>query len=154
MEIGDTKIPDEMLEVANNAFFKAESLTGQPKATDGERLGFALIESLRWLKDILHPRNVDFHRAILEAERKRFPGSDQDTQVIMRRVDFEYGVSFARNYLQRMFTSEPTKDERQADLIAIANKLMATPDWRSADLYHALLEAFRLGETFREKGSL
>lgn len=39
------------------------------------------------------------------------------------------------------------------DLISIANKLMATPDWRSADLYHALLEAFRLGEAFnaREK---
>ena len=105
MEFGNTIIPDEMLEVANNEFFKAASLNGLSNCTDGQRLGFALMAVVRWFSDtILHECNVDFHRAILAAERERFPGSDQDTAIIMRRVDFEYGVSFARHYLWRLFT--------------------------------------------------
>ena len=118
MEIGDTKIPDEMLEIANNEFFKAASLNGLPNRTDGERLGFALAAAVRWLRDdLLHERSVDFHRAILSAGRERFPGDDQDTAVIMRRVDLEYGVSFARNYIRRLFSIQ--KDEPMDDFAHI-----------------------------------
>ena len=102
---GDAIIPDEMLDVANNEFFKAASLNGRSSCTDGERLGFALVAVVRWFSGtVLHECNVDFHQAILAAERERFPGSDRDTETTMRRVDFEYGVSFARNYLRRLFT--------------------------------------------------
>jgi hypothetical protein len=113
MEFGDTKIPDEMLEAASNEFFKAASLNGLPNCTDGQRLNFALVAAVRWfVHDILHECNVDFHRAILAAEQKRFPGSDQDTAVITRRIDFEYGVSFARRYIRGLFTVRAT-DPRQ-----------------------------------------
>lgn len=107
MEIGDTKIPDEMSEAANNEFFKAASLNGLPNVTDGERLGFALIAAVRWLRDkVLHPANAEFHRAILDAERERFQRFEQDGVALARRVDFEYGVSFARNYISSMFSAK------------------------------------------------
>lgn len=104
MEIGDIKISDEMWEVASEAFLSAP-LNLFP---DDQRLGFALVAAIRWLRDkVLHPANVDFHRAIMNAERDYYLGSDQDTSVIARRVDFEYGVSFARNYLSGMFSAKP-----------------------------------------------
>ena len=59
--------------------------------------------ALGWLEEILHERNVDFHRAILSGEQERFPGADEDLNIISRRVDFEYGVSFARNYIHNLF---------------------------------------------------
>ena len=153
MEIGDTKIPDKMLEIAADEFFRAASMNGRPSCTDRERLEFVLVAVVRWLRyDILHERNVDFHQAILDAERKRFPGSDTDLSVIARRVDFEYGVSFARHYIRQLFEIQK-REEEQKDIISIANNLIANSDWRSADLYHALLEAFRLGEAFNAKES-
>lgn len=51
------------------------------------------------LTAILLPSSVPFYRAIREAERKRYPGSETDPTVISLRVSFEYGASFARNYI-------------------------------------------------------
>jgi hypothetical protein len=44
-------------------------------------------------------------------------------------------------------------DLPESDLISIANRLTANPDWRSSDLYHALLRAFRLGESNGKKNA-
>lgn len=64
-----------------------------------------LEQVILWLTDILHERNPEFHRAILKREKEYFPGDDGNLPVISRRVDFEYGVSFARNYIRDMFVA-------------------------------------------------
>ena len=93
---------------------------------DGDGLGYIeehrtldhLEAALRWLDRILDTCDVDFHRAILESERERYPGSDNDLYVISCRVAFEYGASFARNYVRRMYlASEPEVLEEIKDLL-------------------------------------
>lgn len=65
-----------------------------------------------WLGNKLHEGNVEFYKATVGAERKRFP-EDSNLAHISRRVDFEYGASFARNYIRDLFTEpelEPNKE--------------------------------------------
>ena len=45
----EIKVPEAMLNVAANEFFKAASLNGVGSATDFERLSYALKSALRWL---------------------------------------------------------------------------------------------------------
>lgn len=71
-----------------------------------EQIEKSLEAALRWQKEKLSESNVEFHRAILAAERERFPGSDEEGSVVAQRVGFEYGISFARNYIREMFMGE------------------------------------------------
>jgi hypothetical protein len=49
----------------------------------------------------------------------------------------------AVEWQRRMFLAP---EPEYPDLIALANKLIDNPNWRSTDLYHILLKAFRMGE--------
>lgn len=60
----------------------------------------------------------------------------------------ESSAFFAIRAWQREMFLAPLPPE-ETDLISIANKLTSNPDWRRADLYHALLEAFNRGKASR-----
>ena len=53
--------------------------------------------ALRWLDGIVSEQNSDFHRAILQRERERYP---DDT---ICQVAFEFGASFARQYISGLY---------------------------------------------------
>jgi hypothetical protein len=55
-----------------------------------------------------------------------------------------------RSEVSQGSVAQPTI-EQPSDLITIANRTINNPDWRSADLYNALLEAFRLGVRLGEQ---
>lgn len=104
-----------------------------------------LEQVILWLTDILHERNPDFHRAILKREKERIPGDDNDTAIIARRVDFEYGVSFARNYIRGMFVAqEPEVPEEIKDLMVFENCLDTSISSKTHNEY--MLKAFHRGQ--------
>lgn len=109
--------------------------------------------ALSWLDEILHERNVDFHRAILEAEKKRCPGNSEYGSVMARRVDFEYGVSFARNYIRDLFR-EPEPEVPEAVAKFMWNKTPGTwpsPVGTHVDIHnHQILEVYRLGQQSKD----
>lgn len=108
-----------------------------------------LEQVILWLTDILHERNPDFHRAILKREKERIPGDDDDTAIISRRVDFEYGVSFARNYIRDMFVAqEPEVPEEIKDLMVFDNCLDTSIPAKQHNEY--MLKAFRAGQGSKE----
>jgi hypothetical protein len=99
-------VPEGMLKAATEAVLEAQCGGRSPEEGPRSipaREQISLEAALRWLDEILHERNPDFHRAILKREKERIPGDDGDLAIIARRVDFEYGVSFARNYIRDMF---------------------------------------------------
>lgn len=98
MEDNAIKVPQEMLEAAG-----ADSSGCDP-------CGFYLVGPLRgaikWLLGILQEGDVNFHNAILKRAQQRY-GSD-----ITNRVAFEFGASFARQYIGDLFRfPEPGKQE-------------------------------------------
>lgn len=110
----------------------------------------AIEATLLWLDEILHERNVDFHRAILEAEKKRCPGNSEYGSVIARRVDFEYGVSFARNYIRDLFRVDSKTPNEVQDLLWRPRAEETELDRQLAhyDAAHDVdvIEAFRRGQ--------
>lgn len=135
-------VPAGMLKAANEAL-RASS----PSMRSLEEI--TLEAALRWLDEILYENNVDFHRAILEAEKKRCPGNDEYGSVIARRVDFEYGVSFARNYIRDLFLApESEVTEQVRDLLF---PYSVTEKGRTMDANERIAEAFRRGQKAKEK---
>lgn len=62
----------------------------------------ALEAALRWfVEDTLHESNVQFHQAILQRATERYPTHP------FERVAWEYGVSFARQYIAGLFAPDP-----------------------------------------------
>lgn len=55
--------------------------------------------------DLLDEANIDFHRAILKREQERYP--DNVPTHLALRVAFEYGVSFARQYIRGALQGAP-----------------------------------------------
>jgi hypothetical protein len=86
------KVPDGMLKAASDASDGFDP--------DGVILHLPLAAALGWLDNILHEGNVEFHRAILERGFARYPDT---TAHITQRVAFEFGASFARNYIRQLF---------------------------------------------------
>jgi hypothetical protein len=115
----DSKIvvPEGMLDVTCEFYPNDESFrNGMRKQLEA---------ALRWQEEKLIESNVEFHRAILAAERERFPGSDEDSSVVAQRVGFEYGVSFARHYIREMFMgSETPKEVNLSKIEAAFNKAL------------------------------
>ena len=106
-------VPGGMLTAATIAW------QDHPASKGGRAAVVAAIEAaLAWQEnEILHAKNVDFHRAILEAEKERWPGPDTSLPIVQLRVSFEYGTSFARNYIASLYHApEPHPLEDLKDL--------------------------------------
>ena len=88
---------------------------GMLDAANGTCTNEACIKAaLRCLEDYVdNPTDTLFHRAILEAEEKRYPGDNKNLNIISYRVAFEYGVAFARGYISRMFFEQVPADDRE-----------------------------------------
>lgn len=94
-------VPEEMLQA-----FWAEYSGGKMGPESRARSIDGLAAAIRWvLTNIIHESNVECHRAILHREAERYPGFDTDSPTTQRRVDFEFGASFARQYIERFFTT-------------------------------------------------
>lgn len=106
--------------------------------------------ALRWMIDeFLHEKNVDFHKAIQAREHERYPcegGADS-----YARVAFEFGASFARNYIRNHFLAPESE-------IPLELKNFIWGDWQAEKITrhlggwdpigshnNQLLEAYRLG---------
>lgn len=128
-------VPKEMLQAAEKAGLQGEYMIGGPFLVSME---VAIEAALRWLaENPIVPTLADvkeFHSP--ETLQLSYHGQLQEACVRWQR---------------RMFLApEP---EQRPDLIGIANKLTSNANWRSSDLYHALLEEFRMGQEYRgEKG--
>lgn len=149
------QIPEGMLKAVDEAIGNArKSQSRQLADRDGElwpndAVNTTLEAALGWLDEILHQRNPDFHRAILKREREYFPGDDADMSVIVLRVNFEYGVSFARNYIRGMFVAqEPEVPEEIKDLMVFDNCLDTSIPAKQHNEY--MLKAFRAGQGSKE----
>lgn len=82
----------------------------------------AILEAaLRWLDDILNEADTDFHRAILKRGAERY--GDGPAHGI-QRVAFEFGCSFARQYIRSLFAEPETAgvDAATGKIIAEARK--------------------------------
>jgi hypothetical protein len=131
-------VPGPMLAAAQKA--------AATKAVVGNRESYvaeALEAALLWItENPLVVRDTD----LSEMRRK------WDSRPLQSGLHSVYEQFVADEIQRRVFLApEP---EPAPDLIAIANKLTANPNWRSADLYHALLEAFRLGESRKKESVL
>ena len=112
------KIPDEMLKAADRAIGKARReqedrqnvLDWNHELWPNDIKQISIKAALLWLDEILHERNVDFHRAILTREWQRYPGEDRDAIATSHRVALEYGASFARNYVRDLFEDKDTDE--------------------------------------------
>ena len=77
----------------------------------------ALQGVLGWLDGILHESNIDFHRAILKWETERYPEGTLTYQ--LQRVAFEFGASFARQYIRSLFEVSEVKDAAVAAVMQV-----------------------------------
>lgn len=114
----DIVVPDGMLKAAG-------------AGSDGvDPCGFYLVTPLRkaleWLDTILHESNVDFHRAILKREAERYPEGTLTYQ--LQRVAFEFGASFARQYIRSLFAEPET-----TGVDAVTGKIIAEARQRAFD---------------------
>lgn len=136
--MSDTKIkvPEGMLEAAFAALGDGEK-KGSPPA-----YGAFLEAALLWQRNNAPMPTESQIGEMIEAHRR-------DVNLWNR---FGSGDSYAYHcwaWIRRMY--DAPEIEPSPDLIGIANKLMANPNWRSTDLYYALLEAFRCGEKAASK---
>lgn len=131
------KIPGGMLKAAHDAAM-----------SNGGQIEKCLESSFQWFIEQLHESNVNFHRAILDKERIRYKGPDHDSMIISHRVAFEYGASFAVNYIRDMFypTQEPPEGIKDL-LLPIRNMDEAHSDTSLTclDYNQAIVEAYRRG---------
>lgn len=136
-------VPDAMMSAAMGAEL--------PSLWSRNLVSTVIDKSLSWFIDeILHEKNVDFHRAILAREKKYFP-DPADGLTTMRRVDFEYGVSFARNYIRNLFIE---KEPEVPEEIKRMQRIHVTSVVSQAELdrlvEELLVEAYRRGQQSKE----
>ena len=108
------------------------------------QIRIALQAACKWLADRLHPAHnerVPKLQEIYDAERARFPGSDQDGSIVALRVAFEYGVSFAQNRIRELL-SEPETPEDIKDLLISEQAPMSEAFFRP-DIYNQLIREAR-----------
>lgn len=107
--------PEPMIDAAARVFIRSD----RPAI---DNLCAQLDAAVRWLDTILHESNVDFHRAILKREEERYPEGTLTYQ--LQRVAFEFGASFARQYIRSLFAEPETAgvDAATGKIIAEARK--------------------------------
>lgn len=140
-------------EVPSSMFMEAIKGTWR----EGDRISFdtvkmVLVSGIRWQDQILKENNVDFSRAILIAEKKRIPGPDDNLMIIARRVDFEYGASFARNYIRDLYLArDPDKHEAIRDLLLRSPFGPTMTCEAKKEIKAIITEAFERGLKAKEK---
>ena len=118
------KVPDGMLAAAREVMWPDRLATGY----EHQNLESALKAAITWLADNPTEPSLEQVGYMYDA----FRGSHVEA--------LQY---IATHWQRRMFLAPEPED---TDLIALANKLIDNPNWRSTDLYHILLKAFRMGE--------
>lgn len=104
--------------------------------------------ALLWLDGILSEQNPDFHQAILKRGRERYPDD------ISMSVAFEFGASFARQYVSGLFV-EPEPEVTVA-LDDIKDMLLHSNPGRESffhpEIYNQhIIEAYRRGKKAAKK---
>ena len=85
-----------------------------------ELIALPILEAaILWLDDVLHESNVDFHRAILKRGAERY--TEQNSGAF-QRVAFEFGASFARQYIRSLFHEPASVDAATGKIIAEARQ--------------------------------